>query len=60
MLTMSIIIGLVLIAYGRISKWRRIVAGKQKVYDGSTQNETILEWLGLLFIFLPIILSIIF
>ena len=51
-------IGLVLIAYSRISKLKRIATGKQKIYDSSTQKETILEWIGLTFVFLPIILSI--
>lgn len=59
MIVLSIMIGLILIACGRISKWKRIATGKQKIYDGSTQQEAILEWIGLVFVFLPIILSII-
>lgn len=43
MIELSVMIGLVLIAYSRISKLKRIATGKQKIYDGSTQKEAILE-----------------
>lgn len=57
--TISITLGLILIAWSRISKWRRIATAKQKIFDGYTKEETKIQWIGLTFVFITIILSII-
>ena len=58
MLTFCIFVGLILIAWARISKWIRISKGEQELFDGSIQSEVIMTYIGCALVFIPIILSI--
>ena len=33
-------------AIARIQRWARVIKGKEKIFDGYTLNEAIIQWTG--------------
>lgn len=56
MSALVVIIGLVLIIYARVSCTIRIFNGKAKPFSGYTENESLIQWIGVAIIFGTIIL----
>lgn len=52
------VIGLLLIIIARIQRYIRIVKGESKVFDGYTSTEAIIQWSGVIFVVLGLIVSI--
>ena len=58
MLVLFITIGIILISYARISRTYRVFNGKAKPFSSFTQDEVLIQWIGVAFIAFSIILSI--
>ncbi len=56
MSALVVIIGIVLIIYARVSCTIRIFNGKAKPFSGYTENESLIQWIGVAIIFGTIIL----